>query len=122
MRTLTIISILLFMYFIVLTGCVQNLPRGKFQAEEPGDIVTLDFTNSGEYKVYVNGCLVDNGIFSIHGNEITWETSTYCKAKGSEKATYTWTIDNDTLKFQVKGEDNCGSRFDDFQYTYKRVE
>jgi hypothetical protein len=122
MRALTTISILLFMYFIVLTGCGQKFPRGKFQAEEPGDIVTLDFTNSSEYRVYVNGGLVDIGTFSIQGNEIIWETSTYCKARGSEKATYTWTLDNDTLRFQVKGEDNCGPRFDDFQYTYRRVE
>jgi len=104
---------------------VSHFSRGIFRAEEPGDIVTLDFTHPGEFKVYVNGVLEDEGTYSVQGNEFTWETSLYCRTHypGSEKATYFWTFENELLEFNLKGKDKCVPRFDDIQkYTYKRVE
>jgi hypothetical protein len=130
MQTFRKICILLFLCCIIPsiichTGEYKhksNFSYGKFRAEEPGDVVTLDFTNTGDYTVYVNGALVDTGIFSIQGNKIILETSIYCKSYKIEKATYIWTLENGTLSFQVIGEDKCGPRYDDFQYSYKRIE
>jgi hypothetical protein len=59
------------------------------------------------------------GKFSIQGNELTWETDSYCDQSDAGKATYIWTYENDILQLQVKGKDKCSERYrrvDNFEY------
>ncbi len=68
----------------------------------------MQFGSDGKFAAYSGGLLVDKGTFSTSGNEITWETSMACYPQ--EKAAYTWTYQNATLVFKVKGADPCADR------------
>jgi lysophospholipase L1-like esterase len=85
---------------------VAAFPEGAFAAKD-GDWV-LAFDDDGTFTFSESGTVAASGTFSIQANELTWETDRYCDRAG--KATYTWTFENDTLLFQVKGEDECADR------------
>jgi hypothetical protein len=71
-------------------------------------------TDSGSFTFSEFGRVAATGTYSIHGNEFTFETDSYCDVKLInlvQKATYTWTFENDTLLFMVKGRDMCSGRF-----------
>jgi hypothetical protein len=87
---------------------VVNFPTGRFAARDGGWVLTLD--DDGSFIFSESGTVAASGTFSIQGSELTWETDSYCGNAASMKATYTWTFENDTLLFQVKGKDNCADR------------
>jgi lysophospholipase L1-like esterase len=87
---------------------VVNSPKGRFAAKD-GDWV-LTFDDDGRFTFSESGVVAASGTFSIQGNELTWETDSYCGNAALMKATYTWTFENDTLLFQLKGKDNCADR------------
>jgi hypothetical protein len=85
---------------------ITGFPTGVFAAKDGAWVLTFD--DDGSFTFSESGTAVTSGTFSIRGNELTWETDDYCDRAG--KATYTWTFENDTLSFQVKGKDNCADR------------
>jgi lysophospholipase L1-like esterase len=85
---------------------MAGFPTGRLEAEN-ADWVLL-FDNDGSFTFSESGAVAASGTFSIQANELTWETDSGCEGLG--QATYTWTFENDTLLFQVKGGDECASR------------
>ncbi len=95
-----------------------KFPYGTF-ANADGSTV-IQFKSDGTYNSYDGGLLVDQGTFSIRGNQINWETSTDCYPQG--KGTYSWTYQNATLVFKASGPDSCPGRqsaIDSVQYHLK---
>ena len=78
-------------------------PTGMFTAKDRDWVIT--FNDDGSFTSGF-GEIAVSGTFSIQANELTWETDSFC----DRRATYTWTFEDDTLLFQVKGEDKCSSR------------
>ncbi len=62
----------------------------------------------GTYTAYDGGLQVDQGTFTVHSNEIDWQTSSDCYPQG--KGAYTWTYQNATLVMRASGADSCPSR------------
>jgi len=83
-------------------------PTGKFTAKDGDWVLTFDDNGSFTFSEYGN--VAASGTFSIQAKELTWETDSYCDPRGVGKSTYTWTFKDDTLVFQVKGEDKCSDR------------
>ena len=106
---LIMISCILPLMFLLSACTTLNFPTGSFLSEDGDE--QLDFTIDGRFTYYLMGTVDTVGTFSVQGDELTWETDRYCDANGPRKATYTWTFENDTLVFQVKGEDRCYARF-----------
>jgi len=88
----------------------STFPTGKFTAKD-GDWV-LTFDDNGNYTFSDHGKVEASGTFSIQANEVTWETDSYCDLRGGGKSTYTWTFEDVTLLFRLKGEDKCSDRVD----------
>jgi hypothetical protein len=92
---------------LALSACSSpKFPYGTYV--NPDGSTEIQFKPDGSYTTYDGGLLVDQGTFSIRGNEIQWETSTDCYPQG--KATYTWTYQNPTLVFKASGADSCPGR------------
>jgi lysophospholipase L1-like esterase len=89
-------------------GITVTFPIGVFAAKDGAWIFRFD--DDGTFTWSESGEVVASGTFSIQGNELTWETDSYCGNAASMKATYTWAFENDTLEFQVKGKDKCTDR------------
>jgi len=64
--------------------------------------------SNGSWTFSEEGYMVAKGNYSIHANEFTFETDSYC----GTGATYTWTFRDDILLLKGKGKDMCHSRFD----------
>ncbi len=62
---------------------------------------------------------VMKGIYSVDGNEFTFETDSYCDGESAVKGTYTWTFENNTLFFTVK-EDKCQIRVGSMRLPYHK--
>jgi len=90
------------------SGAENGFPTGTFTANNGEWVQTFD--DDGSSTFLVNGTIGASSTFSIQANELTWETDSYCDARGAGKATYTWTFDDGILLFQVKGEDKCSDR------------
>jgi hypothetical protein len=100
-----IICILLLL--LPLSSCSESsFPTGTFVSDS-GDY-QLILIDNGSFTFSEFGTVVARGIYSIHANEFTFEMDSFC---GEREATYTWTFENDTLLFSVKGEDHCSARF-----------
>jgi hypothetical protein len=113
---------LLLFTMLVATACVSS--AGDTTKFPTGTFVT----DSGRYQIILtdndsftflesgwggaNFSVAARGTYSIHTNEFTFETDSYCDGIGAGKATYTWTYKNDTLSFTIKGEDKCSARLD----------
>jgi hypothetical protein len=85
-----------------------SFPPGTYVAESIS--ATLKLADDGRFTFSESGTVVATGTYSIQGNEITWETDTYCERVGAAKATYVCSFKDDTLLFQVKGDDRCADR------------
>ncbi len=102
-------SICVSLLLLSLCACASpSFPYGTFASESGTDQMVLN--QDGRFTYLESGTVVTAGTFSIQGNELTWETDSFCDEKGAGKATYTWTFENDTLVLQVKGEDRCADR------------
>lgn len=86
---------------------VSVLPRGSYAAQAGERVLILD--EDGGFSFSAAGEVLSSGTFSIQGRELTWETDSKCD-QGAGKATYTWTLENETLLFQGQGQDPCAER------------
>ncbi len=101
-----VVPVMLFVV-LLLTACSSpKFPYGSYVSADGSS--RMLFKSDGTYMAYSGGLLVDQGTFSIQGNEIHWETSTDCYPQG--KGSYTWTYQNAILVFRVKGVDSCPGR------------
>lgn len=91
-----------------MTDSGPRFPVGTFVAEAGSWVLT--FTDEGEFTFFESGRVDAVGTFSIKANELTWETDSYCDRGDAGKSTYNWTLEDDTLLFQVKGDDKCAER------------
>ena len=99
-----IICILLLL--LPLSSCSESsFPTGTFMSDSGDYQFTL--TDDGSFTFSEAGFVAARGTYSIHANEFTFETDSFC---GEREATYTWTFENDTLLFSVKGKDYCSAR------------
>jgi hypothetical protein len=108
---------------ISLFGCSSSaeFPTGTYEYC-PGQNVCYEMTLSddGQWTYDYPGTYV-TGTYSIEGNQFIWETDSACATIG-QQATYTWTAEDETLTFQLVGEDECVARrnvIDNRTYTKK---
>jgi hypothetical protein len=108
---------------ILLFGCSSSaeFPAGTYEYC-PGQSVCYEMTllNDGQWTYDYPGMYI-TGTYSIEGNHFVWETDSYCATIG-QQATYTWTAEDETLTFQLVGEDGCVARrrvIDNKTYTKK---
>ncbi len=107
-------------------GDTSEFPVGVYH--EPGSADTsgtIEFKSDGTYVLLGGGeVVVSEGTYSIDGDQLTWETDSYCKAVSEdvESATYTWTEDGDLLTMSVVGEDRCTGRVAVIQPGFERVD
>lgn len=108
-----------FAAWILLAGCTSGqlplggasfssgsgFPTGAFETEA-GE-AQLTFSEDGSYTFSRPAMGSDSGTYSVHANEITFETTPYCDQRNTGPGTYTWSFENEVLQFQVKGEDRC---------------
>ena len=100
-----------FVLAALLAGCSgadNGFPTGTFSANNGEWVQTFD--EDGSSTFLENGTIIASSTFSIRANELTWETDSYCDARGAGKAAYTWAFEDGVLLFQLKGEDNCSDR------------
>lgn len=86
----------------------NQFPTGVFSAGDGKYI--LEFGEDHRFKFIEYGNLTAVGTFSINGNEITWETDSFCDQENLGKATYIWQYDKEMLSFQLIGKDKCSPR------------
>jgi hypothetical protein len=104
-----IIACFLLLIFSLCACSGPTFPTGSFSMKNDNEHI-MEFTDNGEFTYYYIGDVYTSGTYSIQGNEFTWETDSVCDAIGSGKATYIWTYENETLTFELKGEDLCEQR------------
>jgi hypothetical protein len=105
-----IMIICISLLFLPLSACFEaSFPTGTFVAN--AGYYQLSLTDKGSFTFSEYGEVAARGTYSIHANEFTFETDSYCDGIGAGKATYTWAFQNDTLVFTIKGEDKCSERF-----------
>ena len=110
MNTIRVIgSICMSLLLLLLSACSSpTFPYGTFVSDSGSFEMVLK--DDGSFTFSESGTVVTAGTFSLQGNELTWETDSFCDEKDAGKATYTWTFENATLVLDVKGEDQCADR------------
>ncbi len=103
-----ILLTLMLLFACSTSSSEPSFPTGIF-ASESGPFKT-EWRDDGTYTSWMNGQEITSGTYSVEGNELTFETDSYCDSLGAGEATYTWTFKDDTLTFEVKGEDPCSDR------------
>jgi hypothetical protein len=92
---------------LALSACAS--PKFTYGTYVNGDgSIELNLRADGTFAVHNYGTILDQGTFSIHGSQFTWETSSACDPRG--KAAYNWTYQNATLVLKVSGTDPCTHR------------
>lgn len=92
-----------------LSSCsTPSFPYGTFVSETGSYQLVLNDNGAVTFSEYE--AVVTTGTFSINGNELTWETDSYCDERSAGKATYTWRFEDDPLILHVKVEDACADR------------
>ena len=104
------IIICISLLLLPLSACFESsFPTGTFVANS--GFYRFMLTDNGSFTFSEGGQVEARGTYSIHANEFTFATDSYCDGRGAGKATYTWTFKNDTLLFTIKGKDKCYDRF-----------
>jgi|GEM_PF-1552094 len=88
----------------------SSFPYGTYTSEDGIYQWALNEDGSWEFSYSKSGRIISVGTFSVQGDEVTWETDSYCDEIKPRQATYTWTFKDDILVFKVKGADICSSR------------
>ena len=107
-------------------GDTSEFPVGVYG--QPGSTDTsgtIEFKSDGTYVLLDdNEVMVSEGTYSTDGDQLTWETDSYCKSVSddAESATYTWTEDDDLLTMTVVGEDKCIGRVGVIEPGFERVD
>ena len=100
---------------IIMMACAgcqpkSSFPYGTYTSEDGTYQWVLSEDGSTEFSFSKSGKVISAGTFSVQGDEVTWETDSYCDAIKPRQATYTWTFKDDKLVFKVIGADICSSR------------
>ena len=97
-KHLTCITCILSM-LILLSACTgSKFPTGTYVSET----FQTEFNDDGSFIFPIGEQVLSKGTYSVQGDELTWETDSYCDEIGGGKAIYTWTFENDTLLFEVR--------------------
>ncbi len=109
----SVVCIVLTLTLPLLSACgtpsgKSSFPTGTFVCESAP--FKTEWRDDGTYTSWMDGQEMASGTYSVEGNELTYESDSYCDSLGAGKATYTWTFKDDTLTFEVKGEDECSDR------------
>lgn len=94
-------------------GDTGEFPVGVYHMPGATDAEgTMEFTSDDTFELRFTGEIVTEGTYSIDGDQLTWETDSFCKEIGddAESATYTWALDGELLTMTVEGEDLCPDR------------
>ena len=94
-------------------GNTNEFPVGVYHQPGSTDASgTMEFKSDGTFVLAEGDAVVTEGTYSIDGDQLTWETDSWCKnvSADAESATYTWTQDGDLLTMTVEGEDLCTDR------------
>lgn len=101
---------LLMLLSVLVGGCCKEaavFPTGAYLAQVMDEEVILDITIDGSYTAVQAGrALITRGTYRRAGDTITFGADPPCV----EEATYTWTLDDQTLTFEASGEDLCRER------------
>lgn len=100
---------LFLMIVLAATSCgqVPVFPVGAYVANAIDQEFVLDFATDGTYTaVLAGGMLITDGGYRPAGNVITFAADPPC----ADEATYEWTLDGETLTFEVSGQDLCRDR------------
>ena len=98
---------------VFLTGCAGEaaFPHGTYEIFHSGSTWTMTFYDDGTWIGLFSGEQIAEGIYSVSGDQLTWETDSYCEDQGSPgTATYTWSVDGDYMSFKLTGEEPCRDR------------
>ena len=107
----TLFCIAILLVLVAFAGCSSPLfPTGEFTGHLEGQEITLRFDDDGNFVILRNGSEYSGGTYSVEGNQLTWLTDSSCAAPNGETATYTWTLENQTLTFSLVEKDGCMSR------------
>ncbi len=113
-----IVSICVLLLIFSMYACsTSRNPYGTYTSDSGG--YQLELNDDGTFTFLSKGKVESKGTFSLNGNEITWDTDSFCDLQGNGKSTYTWTLKDDTLVMTVQGEDKCSDRqtvIDQFPY------
>ncbi len=87
-----------------------DFPRGRFSAISYPNMMVLVIENDGQYRVFLDGALMDSGGFSMASAQVRVD-SVKCAAEQIGPALYAWGYDEDqTLAFQPVASDMCSVR------------
>ena len=90
-----------------LCACSSNeFPTGSYRTGE----FVAEYRDDGTFTLYENGEVSTEGTYSVEGDEITWIQDSFCDAENAGSATYKWSADDQGLKFELIGEDQCEAR------------
>ena len=112
-KHLMLICIVGLSVLVLLSACGRtDFPTGTY-ATSLG-LNELEFSEDGSF-VLRDSALGEFGVkesctYSVQDGELTFENSEYCDARDAGIATYTWTLESDTLTFTPVGEDECTDR------------
>ena len=101
--------LLLLIAVLLAAGCgqVPVFPVGAYVANTVDQEFLLDFAADGTYTAVLAGDkLITNGGYRPAGNVITFAADPPCM----DEASYEWTLDGETLTFEVSGQDHCRDR------------
>jgi hypothetical protein len=94
-------------------GSTNEFPVGVYHQQGSTDASgTMEFKSDGTFVLADGDEIVTEGTYSIDGDQLTWDTDSWCKdiSAEAESATYTWTQDGELLTMTVEGEDLCTDR------------
>jgi hypothetical protein len=105
-------------------GDTSEFPVGVYHPPGSTDAGgTMEFKSDGTFVlVAANEVVVTEGTYSIDGDQLTWESDSFCKTESdaAESATYTWTEDDNLLIMTVRGEDLCTRRVEVIQTGFEK--
>jgi hypothetical protein len=94
------------------TGSAAASPVGAYTIDVAGlEGYVLNLGGGGVFNLMDGPSLVTAGNYSVDGGELTWLTDSFCaEDEAVEQATYTWVLDDGTLRLTPKGVDGCEAR------------
>lgn len=93
---------------VTLSACSNDaFPTGTYTHNQ----FVTEYREDGTFTMWNNDEISTEGTYSVNGDEITWRDS-FCDAENVGPATYKWSADDQGLKFELVGEDNCKGRRD----------
>lgn len=80
----------------------------------------LNLGGGGVFNLMDFASLVTAGNYSVDGDALTWLTDSFCAGDEEvEQATYTWVLDDGTLRLTPKGVDGCEERVNMYSHRFE---